>query len=46
MPLIEQMNTMLKMYQRQRHGLRFLKKHEIAWLISAETHKRHTALSL
>ena len=31
---------------RQRFGLRFLKKHEVAWLTSAETLRRQVSLSL
>ena len=38
-PLLQQMSQMLGKYSRQRWGLRFLKEHEIQWIISENTLK-------
>ena len=45
-PLLQQMQSMLDKYTRQRYGLRFLKDHEIRWIVSPDTLKQQTSLSL
>ena len=40
------MTEVKKAQHRERYGLRFLKKHEIKWVVSAETLKRQASLSL
>ena len=45
-PLLERLQNMQFAEPRQRHGLRFLKQHEIQWLTSASTLKNQTSLSL
>ena len=46
LPLLMQMSEIKKMQTRERHGLRFLKKHEIKWIVSSEVLKRQASLSL
>ena len=45
-PLLEQMQQARDQQDRMRWGYRFLKQHEIQWLISADTLLRQTAMSL
>ena len=45
-PLLQQMSSMFTRWSRQRWGLRFLKDHEIQWIISANTLKQQSSMSL
>jgi len=46
LPFLQQFVKQMQRYPRQRWGLRFLKPHEIAWLVDARTLRQQTGMSL